>query len=412
VDLSDTPEEARFRQDLRTWLQKSLAELPWPEPADLVERAPFWRRWQAMLFEAGYAGLTWPREYGGQGLDERMRAIFGQECDRAGAPERLNTIGEDFAGPTIARFGSEAQKQRFLRPILTGEEIWCQLFSEPESGSDLASLRTKATRVKGEGPGETGGGDPPCAEGVDGGWRIQGQKVWTSRAQLAAHAILLARTAGGPRHKGITYFLLPMDSEGVTVRPLAHMLGEAEFNEVFLDDVFLPDDAVVGEVDGGWPVAMGTLAFERVAIATGRVNTTRAVDDIIADVRGMTDPAGNPLGADPHVRQKIADLWARALVHYTISQRVISGAAAGEPPGPAASIGKLYFCPLVEDLADFRLSLEPLAGQFGLDDTSQDAARARRWLRLANQARGTAIAGGSTFIQRNIVAERVLGMPR
>jgi alkylation response protein AidB-like acyl-CoA dehydrogenase len=412
VDLSDTPEEARFRQDLRTWLQKSLAELPWPEPADLVERAPFWRRWQAMLFEAGYAGLTWPREYGGQGLDERMRAIFGQECDRAGAPERLNTIGEDFAGPTIARFGSEAQKQRFLRPILTGEEIWCQLFSEPESGSDLASLRTKATRVKGEGPGETGGGGPPCAEGVDGGWRIQGQKVWTSRAQLAAHAILLARTAGGPRHKGITYFLLPMDSEGVTVRPLAHMLGEAEFNEVFLDDVFLPDDAVVGEVDGGWPVAMGTLAFERVAIATGRVNTTRAVDDIIADVRGMTDPAGNPLGADPHVRQKVADLWARALVHYTISQRVISGAAAGEPPGPAASIGKLYFCPLVEDLADFRLSLEPLAGQFGLDDTSQDAARARRWLRLANQARGTAIAGGSTFIQRNIVAERVLGMPR
>ena len=399
MDLSDAPDEARFRQDLRTWLQKSLPELPWPEPADLVERAPFWRRWQAMLFEAGYAGLTWPREYGGQGLDERMRAIFGEECDRAGAPERLNTIGEDFAGPTIAHFGSQAQKRRFLRPILTGEETWCQLFSEPESGSDLASLRTTATRVKGE--GEPGGG-----------WRIQGQKVWTSRAQLAAHAILLARTGGGPRHKGISYFLLPMDSQGVTVRPLAHMLGEAEFNEVFLDDVFLPDDAVVGEVDGGWAVAMGTLAFERVAIATGRVNTTRAVDDIIADIRRMTDPAGNPLGADPHVRQKVADLWARALVHYTISQRVVSGAAAGEPPGPVTSIGKLYFCPLVEDLADFRLSLDPLAGQFGLDDTSPEAAGARRWLRLANQARGTAIAGGSTFIQRNIVAERVLGLPR
>ena len=399
MDLSDAPDEARFRQDLRIWLQKGLPQLPWPEPADLVERAPFWRRWQAMLFEAGYAGLTWPREYGGQGLDERMRAIFGEECDRAGAPERLNTIGEDFAGPTIAHFGSQAQKRRFLRPILTGEETWCQLFSEPESGSDLASLRTTATRVKGE--GEPGGG-----------WRIQGQKVWTSRAQLAAHAILLARTGGGPRHKGISYFLLPMDSQGVTVRPLAHMLGEAEFNEVFLDDVFLPDDAVVGEVDGGWAVAMGTLAFERVAIATGRVNTTRAVDDIIADIRRMTDPAGNPLGADPHVRQKVADLWARALVHYTISQRVVSGAAAGEPPGPVTSIGKLYFCPLVEDLADFRLSLDPLAGQFGLDDTSPEAAGARRWLRLANQARGTAIAGGSTFIQRNIVAERVLGLPR
>jgi len=203
-----------------------------------------------------------------------------------------------------------------------------------------------------------------------------------------------------------------MDSEGVTIRPLAHMLGEAEFNEVFLDDVFLPDDAVVGEVDGGWAVAMGTLAFERVAIATGRVNTTKAVDDLVAEIRLMTDDAGRPLGADPHVRQQMADLWARALVHHTISQRVISGAAAGEPPGPVASIGKLYFCPLVEDLADFRLSLEPLAGQFGLDDSVPEFAGAGRWVRLANQARGTAIAGGSTFIQRNIVAERVLGMPR
>ncbi|TDO46853.1 alkylation response protein AidB-like acyl-CoA dehydrogenase [Kribbella sp. VKM Ac-2527] len=391
MDLADAPDEARFRQELRTWLEKRLPELPWPEPADLTEKLAFWRAWQAMLHEAGYAGLTWPREYGGQGLDERMRAIFGEECDLAGAPERLNTIGEDFAGPTIAHFGSEEQKQRYLRPILTGEEIWCQLFSEPDAGSDLASLRTKATKV-------------------EGGWRIQGQKIWTSRAQMAAAAILLARTGGGPRHKGITYFLLPMDSDGVTVRPLQHMLGEAEFNEVFLDDVFLPDEAVVGEVDGGWKVAMGTLSFERVAIATGRVNTTKAVDDLITDIRGMTDSSSRPVGADPQVRQKVADLWARAFVHRTISQRVISGASG--PPGPVASIGKLYFCPLVEDLADFRLSLEPLAGQFDLDDTSEEAERSRRWLRLANQARGTAIAGGSTFIQRNIVAERILGMPR
>jgi alkylation response protein AidB-like acyl-CoA dehydrogenase len=390
MDLADAPDEARFRTELRGWLQESLPRLPWPEPADLVEKAPFWRRWQRMLFDAGYAGLSWPVEYGGQGRDERMRAIFGEECDRAGAPERLNIIGEDFAGPTIAHFGSEAQKQRYLRPILTGEEIWCQLFSEPESGSDLASLGTKATKV-------------------DGGWRIQGQKIWTSRAQLAAHAILLARSGGGERHKGITYFLLPMDSGGITVRPLAHMLGEAEFNEVFLDDVFVPDDAVLGEVDGGWTVAMGTLGFERVAIATGQVNTTKAIEDIIADVRARKGGDGTPLGADPEVRRTVADLWGRALVHHTIGQRVISGAAAGGPPGAVTSIGKLYFCPLVADLADFRLSLEPLADQFDLDD---EHAGARWWLRLANQARGTAIAGGSTFIQRNIVAERILGMPR
>jgi alkylation response protein AidB-like acyl-CoA dehydrogenase len=394
MDLADAPDEAQFRNDVRTWLEKHLAELPWPEPADLVERLPFWRQWQRMLYDAGYAGLTWPTEYGGRGLDERMRAIFGEECDRAGAPERLNLIGEDFSGPTIAHFGTEEQKERLLRPILTGEEIWCQLFSEPDSGSDLASLRTKATRV-------------------DGGWRVQGQKIWTSRAQIAAHAILLARTGGGPRHKGITYFLMPMDAQGVTVRPLAHLLGEAEFNEVFLDDVLVPDSAVVGEVDGGWPVAMGTLGFERVAIATGRVNTSKAIDDIIDDVRRLKDAAGRPLGADPHVRQKVADLWARALVHRTISQRVVSGAASDAPPGPVTSIGKLYFCPLVEDLADFRLSLEPLGGQFGLDDEAPDGCSgARRWLRLANQSRGTAIAGGSTFIQRNIVAERILGMPR
>ena len=390
MDLADSPDEAAFRARARAWLADTLPRLPWPEPAALTEKAPFWREWQRLLFDAGYAGLSWPEEFGGAGLDAKLRAVFTEETDRAGAPERLNTIGEDFAGPTIIDFGTGEQKRRFLRPILTGDEIWCQLFSEPEAGSDLASLRTRADRV-------------------DGGWRIQGQKIWTSRAQLAAHAILLARTGGGPRHRGITYFILPMDSPGITVRPLAHMLGEAEFNEVFLDDVFIPDDLVVGEVDGGWAVAMATLAYERVAIATGRVNTRRAMDDIIAAVAARTGPDGQPLGADPIVRQQVADLYGRALIHYLIGQRVTTLAADGGPPGPVTSIGKLYFCPLVEDLADFRLSLDPLGGQF---DPAGDDAESARWLRLAYQARGTAIAGGSTFIQRNIVAERILKLPR
>ena len=262
-----------------------------------------------MLYDAGYAGLSWPKRVRRRRRDAKLRAIFNEELDRAGAPERLNIVGEDFAGPTIIEFGTEAQQERYLRPILTGDEIWCQLFSEPEAGSDLASLRTTATKV-------------------DGGWRIQGQKIWTSRAQLAAHAILLARTGGGPRHKGITYFLLPMDSPGVDVRPLAHMLGEAEFNEVFLDDVFIPDDGVLGDVDGGWQVAMATLAFERVAIATGRVNTTGAVNDLIREIAG-------PHRRGRHARwapirwcgRRIADLYGRALVHYLIGQRVITGAA-------------------------------------------------------------------------------------
>jgi alkylation response protein AidB-like acyl-CoA dehydrogenase len=392
MDLSDSPEEAQFRAAARAWLEQALSLLPWPEPADLVDKVPFWKQWQRALYDGGYAGLSWPREYGGGGAGPNLRAIFAEELDRAGAPERLNTIGEDFAGPTIADFGTDEQKERYLRPILTGDEIWCQLFSEPEAGSDLASLRTKATRV-------------------EGGWRINGQKIWTSRAHVAAHAILLARTGtdAEPRHKGITYFLLPLDTPGVTIRPLAHMLGEAEFNEVFLDDVFLPDAAVVGTVNGGWPIAMATLGYERVAIATGRVNTQRAVRDIVADVRDAKDRAGAPLGADPRVRETVADLWGRALTHYLIGQRVVASASDSGAPGPVTSIGKLYFCPLVEDLADFRLSLMPLGGQLALDD--EDAAHSR-WLRLAYQSRGTAIAGGSTFIQRNIIAERMLAMPR
>jgi alkylation response protein AidB-like acyl-CoA dehydrogenase len=342
--------------------------LPWPEPADLVAKMPFWRSWQQMLFEAGYAGASWPIQYGGGGMDARRRAILSEELDRAGAPDRLNTIGEDFAGPTIVEFGTDAQKQRFLQPILTGKDIWCQLFSEPEAGSDLASLRTIATKV-------------------DDGWRIQGQKIWTSRA----------------------HFLLPMSSPGVTVRPLAHMLGEAEFNEVFLDDVFVPDDLVLGAVDDGWRVAMATLSYERVAIATGRVNTRRAIDEIVADVAARVGTDGRPLGEDPLIRQRVADLYSRALVHYVIGQRVLTLATTDGPPGPVTSIGKLYFCPLVEDLADFRLELDPLGGQYDPDDEFNESAA---WMRLAYQSRGTAIAGGSTFIQRNILAERMLGMPR
>jgi alkylation response protein AidB-like acyl-CoA dehydrogenase len=395
MDLKDSAAEAEFRARVRDWLQQTLPALGGAEPHRLEDKRDYWSRWQQLLFDAGFAGLSWPREFGGAGADAKLKAVFTEELDRAGAPERLNIIGEDFSGPTIIAFGTQDQQRRYLQPILTGEHIWCQLFSEPESGSDLASLRTAATKI-------------------DGGWRINGQKIWTSRAQLAAHAILLARTGGGPRHRGITYFLLDMSAPGLRVRPLAHMLGEAEFNEVFLDEVFVPDADVVGEVDDGWRVAMGTLAFERVAIATGRVNTTGAVNDLIDEIAHLRTDDGAPLGTDPLVRQKIADLYGRALTHYLISQRVITGAATGELPGPVTSIGKLFFCPLVEDIADFGLSLADVGGQFSLPekDTGTADTDGERWLRLATQARGTAIAGGSTFIQRNIVAERILGMPR
>jgi len=390
MDLSDSPQEAQFRAEISGWLADTLPAVLPQEPADLAMKLPAWRAWQQVLFRAGYAGLSWPTEYGGRGLDARLCAVFTDEAERTGVPEPLNIIGEGLAGPTIIDFGTKTQQERFLPPILTGEEIWCQLFSEPEAGSDLASLRTKATRV-------------------DGGWQIDGEKVWTSRAQIASNGLLLARTGEGPRHRGITYFLLPMDTPGVSVRPLTHMLGEAEFNQVRLDAVFIPDELVIGEVDGGWRVAMATLGYERVALATGRVNTLRAINEVIGDVAARTDGLGRPLGADPLVRQRVADLYGRVLTHRLIGQRAATAAAGDGPPGPVTSIGKLYFCPLVEDLADFRLSLDPLGAQFGGDDR---VAGMSRWLRLAYQARGTSIAGGSTFIQRNIVAERLLGLPR
>ena len=378
MDFRDAPEDVEFRLEARRALEEIVASLPGEEPATIEAKLPYFRDFQAKLNKAGYAGLSWPREYGGRDATLTEQAIFLEEYDRAGAPDRLNTLGEGLAGPTIIDFGTEEQKARFLPGILAGEEIWCQLFSEPAAGSDLAALEARAERD----------GD---------GWRLSGQKVWTSRAQVASYGITLART-GPDRHRGITYFLLPMDAPGVTVRPLRHMLGEAEFNEVFLDDVPVADGLRVGEVDGGWKVAMATLSYERVALATGRVNLRKLLDELVEMVRG------SEAAADPAVRRKLAELYARARIQRVNGLRALASLEGGTP-GPETSIGKLFSAPLVEDVADFAVSLRGLDAQ--LEEGELDP-----WLRLAYQARGTSIAGGTTFIQRNIVAERVLGLPR
>ena len=383
MDFRDSPQDAEYRAQVRAWLEENVSELGGWASLTMEERLPAWRAWQKQLHAAGYAGLAWPERYGGQDASLVQQAIFLEEYDRAGAPDRLNTLGEGLAGPTIIDFGTEEQRARLLRPILEGEHVWCQLFSEPAAGSDLAALEARAERD----------GD---------GWRISGQKVWTSRAQIASYGMLLARTGGGPRHKGITYFILPMDAEGVTVRPLRHILGEAEFNEVFLDNVYVPDDLVLGPVDGGWKIAMATLGYERVVLATGRVNMQRLFHDLVEEVRA------SGRGADPHVRATLADLYARTRVYRLNGLRALHSMAAGAP-GPASSLGKLISCPLLEDMADFAVAQHGLAGSLEPDAGDAEAAR---WLRLAYQARGTSIAGGTTFIQRNIVAERVLGLPR
>jgi alkylation response protein AidB-like acyl-CoA dehydrogenase len=379
MEFRDSPQDAEFRRQARAALEQAVAALEGPEPATIEGRLPYFRRFQRLINEAGYSGMSWPPEYGGRGASLTEQAVFLEEYDRAGAPDRLNTLGEGLAGPTIIDFGTEAQKRRFLPPILTGAEIWCQLFSEPGAGSDLAGLETSAVRD----------GD---------GWRINGQKVWTSRAQIAAYGMLLARTGGGPRHRGITYFMLPLDTPGVTVRPLRHMLGEAEFNEVFLDDVVVDDALRVGEVDGGWRVAMATLSYERVALATGRVNVRRLMDDLIEMVRASGE-------VEPGVGRAVAALYVRSQIQRVNGLRALASMESGTP-GPETSIGKLFSAPLVEDIADLACGLR------GLDGQREDGDELDPWLRLAYQARGTSIAGGTTFIQRNIVAERVLGLPR
>lgn len=388
MDFRDTEENAKFRSDLRTWLRGKVDALG-AIPDSYEDRLRWWRPWQQRLHEAGYTGLSWPSEYGGRAAGAIQQAIFYEECERAGAPERLDVIGSGFAGPTLIEHGTDEQKQRFLNPILVGEELWCQLFSEPGAGSDLAALKTRA-------------------EKVDGGWKIYGQKVWTSLAQISDCAILLARTSDAPKHKGISFFILPMKQEGVSVRPLPNMIGVSGFNEVFLDGAFVPDNYLVGELNKGWRVAMSTLGYERVAIATGRVNTLQLINELIELASTLVDDEGEALIKDPMVRQTIAKFYSCVVLQRLTGKRILSGLEKGSP-GPEASTAKLFTTPLVEEICDYALELMGVAG---LQVPDKNNPLQSKLVRLAYQARGTSIAGGTSFIQKNILAERVLGLPK
>jgi alkylation response protein AidB-like acyl-CoA dehydrogenase len=377
VDLPLEPHERAFRDELLAWLEHApvppgLRDYGATPTADDVEPA---KAWQRTLYEGGWAGIGWPVEHGGRGASVVEEAIFAEELARARLPRQLNLVGFDLAGPMIIRYGTEEQRSRFLPRILTGQDVWSQLFSEPDAGSDLAGLRTAATRT-----GEA--------------WCVSGQKVWTSGAHYSDYGLLLARTGGGERHRGITCFVLPMRSEGIDARPIEQMDGESKFNEVFLDGVTIPDELVLGEVNAGWIVAMSTLGRERRTLGAHAVQYFAHLDELRGEI------VARGLGVE--VRDRWAELWWRVRGLRLTWLRELSGGADGSEP--RMSLLKLLSTEIQRDLTI--LATEVL----GADLVAGDAYPEWRHRLLA--APGASIAGGTSEIQRSIIAERVLGLPR
>jgi len=381
MDFDDSADDLAFRQEVGAWLDEAMTGIPDQEELPQSEREEWSRVWQDRLSAGGWVGLDWPVEHGGRGLDSLAQAVFNEECARRGAPYALNGVGMMLAGPTIIACGSEAQKARYLPPILEGREYWCQGFSEPGAGSDLAGLRTSAVRV-------------------DGGWRVNGSKIWTSNAHHATKCMLLARTdPDAPKHAGISYLLADMDA--FTVSPLVMINGDQEFNEMFLDDVFVADEDVVGEVGQGWRVALTTLAFERGSMALNLWVWAREAVDRVIDVAVETGAVD-----DPAVVDQIGALHCDAEAVRVGSMRMVGEMHSSGVPGPETSALKSLWAGVVQNANRLAVQLDGPAGV--LLDSDGSAARMRRYLR----ARAHTIEGGTEEVQKSILAERVLDLPR
>ncbi|GAA3805069.1 acyl-CoA dehydrogenase family protein [Nocardioides panacisoli] len=386
MDFDDTPEEAAWRAEVRSFLEANRDRL-----GERGDRRSFddvvARERQALLYDAGYVGVTWPVEAGGRGGTPMQQAIVDQEMDRAGVPGLINLIGIGMCGPTVIYHGSDDQKERYLKRLLRAEDVWCQLFSEPASGSDLAALRTKAVRD------------------TDGNWRVSGQKVWTTLAHLSDYGILLTRTDPDvAKHRGLTMFVVDMKAPGVTVRPLKQMSGTAEFNEVFFDDVVIPDSERLGDVGDGWRVALTTLMSERLTLGGGGTEIGVSVGQVARHVAGRV--AGLPEGRQALVRQELGRAYVASLgIRYT-GYRLLTALSQGNLPGPEASAGKLAGTKAARDLADLAVRL------LGDDAVyAVDAEGSTGWQDLQAVLPGMAIAGGTNEVLRNIIGERVLGLP-
>jgi len=393
MDFSYSEKEEAFRQEIRDWLAVHSRDLPkwWFDPklkrpdTDSREYHDFGVWWHKKLYDDGFVGLNWPKEYGGRGATLLEQVVFSEEMAKARVPGITNTIGIGWCGPTIMAYGTEEQKKRFLQPMLKADEIWCQGFSEPEAGSDLANCQTKGVQD----------GD---------NWVVTGQKVWTSGGQYSDWAILLVRTEpDAPKHRGLTFFLLDMHAPGVTVRPLRQMTGGSEFNETFMDSVRVHKSMMVGERGRGFYVAMGTLEFERSGIgaAIGRENT---VEDMIEMAKAMDK------NKDPLVRQKMAQLFIEGNVIKYTGLRALSKQLHGMTPGSESGVMSAFGMEWNQRANDFAMQIQGPYARLMRD--SSYAIDDGRWQHSFLRSRGNTIETGTSEIKRNVIAQRILGLPR
>ncbi|HEU5191900.1 MAG TPA: acyl-CoA dehydrogenase [Methylomirabilota bacterium] len=397
MDFTLTPEQQSFRDEVRSWLKKNLPK-DWTSRVQAASDVPreeaydFLRQWQRKMYEAGFVGLTWPKESGGRGLTFMEEMILQEEMALAKAPPVLNILAVGMAGPTINAYGTEEQKKRYPPKMLSCEEIWCQGYSEPNSGSDLAALQTRAVK-----DGEY--------------YVINGQKVWTSLAHIADWMMLLARTdPDAPKHKGITYFLLDMHAPGVTVKPLKQITGDAEFNEVYFDNVRIHESQILGGLNNGWAVGLTTLMYERLALGFGLQVRLRIALDGLVDLARRSSKNGTPATKDPVTRQKLAQLWIDTEVFKYTGARAITRLLKGELPGPEASTGKMMWVEGHQRLQEMAMELEGPYSQ--LTRGSRWAVENGLWQYGFLRSRANSIEGGTTEIQKNIIGERVLGLPK
>jgi alkylation response protein AidB-like acyl-CoA dehydrogenase len=390
MDLSPTPAQEAFRGELRAWLR---AHLPWeygkglpPRFDTLEEEVAFGRTWQAQLAEGRWVGVYWPEEYGGRGAGVVEHYVVQEELARARAPELVGRIALNLVGPTLLHWGTHEQKQRWLPKILTAEDIWCQLFSEPGAGSDLASVRTRAERT-------------------EGGWILNGQKVWTSYAQFASWGVCLARSNPDvPKHKGISYLVVDMRSPGVDVRPLVQNTGEPDFNEVFFTDVFVPDEQLIGAEHDGWNVSSKTLSYERGTNPRQLQIHIQLLEELLrlALEQGVYD--------DPRIHRRLADAYVEVRLFQLHNWRTLSRFEKGLEPGPEGSLLKLYWSEMSQRMHETVMAvLGPAAPLYkGARDNPGDGRWQRSWLYY----QAASIFAGANEIQRNVIGERVLGLPR